>query len=251
MKKHSTALFIGIFGIILSMSVVDARLIFTQEAGVETDAFTIDYGDNSQDFIDLEFGSTLGARLRFDTLNDKFILNRDLDLSDNEALNLRIENLSAAPTCDGTVTGKVYHDTTENDSYICNGTDWEQIDSDVAGDCGHSDSYSFGRGTVVSNAAWAVGNGQTPWGAPMACSGTVNKIAATCTNAIGTSLSAVLRKNNVATTCTVNIATAVGQVTISDCTESFDAGDTLGIYAGTEVGAWSECVGSFWIQYDS
>ena len=116
--------------------------------------------------------------------------------------------------------------------------------------CGANDSFSFGRGGIVSNAAWAVGNGQTPWGVPMACSGEVSLISAVCTGAIGTSLSAVLYKNNVATTCTVNIATAVGDVTTTGCNEVFAADDTLGIYAGTEVGTWTECVGTFWAKYD-
>ena len=71
----------------------------------------------------------------------------------------------------------------------------------------------------------------------MGCNGRVKKFAATCTGATGTSLDAVIRKNNVATSCTVNLSTTVGQATISDCNESFLSTDVIGIYAGTENGS--------------
>ncbi len=116
--------------------------------------------------------------------------------------------------------------------------------------CGAHDSFSFERGGVSSNNSWAVGNGQTPWGAPMACSGEVTAMSAVCTGSIGTSLTAVLRKNNVPTTCVVNIAATVGDATSVDCNETFAVDDVLGIYAGTETGAWTECVGTFWTRYD-
>ena len=121
---------------------------------------------------------------------------------------------------------------------------------ELESECGAYGSFHGERGNVSSNAAWSIGNGQTPWGHIMGCDGTVTKFGATCTNAIGTSLDAVIRKNNVATTCTVNLSTTQGQATIVNCNESFVAGDVVGIYAGTEVGTWTECVGNFWVKYD-
>jgi hypothetical protein len=42
--------------------------------------------------------------------------------------------LALAPTCDGAAIGRLYHDTSNSNSYICNGTDWEQIDkADITG----------------------------------------------------------------------------------------------------------------------
>ncbi|MDF2379571.1 MAG: hypothetical protein P1V18_05140 [Candidatus Gracilibacteria bacterium] len=119
-----------------------------------------------------------------------------------------------------------------------------------SGACGDNAVFWGERGTVVSDQSWALGNGQTPFGSIMGCPGNVRQIAATCTGTIGTSLSAVLRKNNVATSCSVNLSTTVGQATINSCSETFLSTDVLGVYAGTETGTWTECVGTFWVDYD-
>lgn len=131
------------FLVLITLRVTKSRLTFTQEDGVEGDSFTLDFGDNSQDFIDLKFGETSGVQLRFDTLNDNFILNRDLDLGDNEALNFRVENLTTADTCDSSVVGKTYFNTTDTNMYVCNGTLWEQIDAGPMGVITGVDSNTF------------------------------------------------------------------------------------------------------------
>lgn len=120
----------------------------------------------------------------------------------------------------------------------------------VSSECGPYGIFWAERGTVSNNASWAMGNGQSPFGSPMGCAGRVTKFAATCTGSIGTSLNAVIRKNNVATACTVNIPAVSGQAVVTNCNETFTDTDVVGVYAGTEVGAWSECVGTFWVKYD-
>lgn len=446
--------------------VAQAGLIFVNESdGTHDSAFFIDSGDASTDFIDLEFGNTIDAKLRYEVINDQFVLNRDLDLGGNEVQNLSLEKLASAPTCDGTAIGRLYYNTVDSLTYSCDGVFWSPLENvlntaialpvvqarrtsvfnltnayvdvdldttdqendvtaldhddtlrdrinigedglyqiiygytaggtatstheararvrandttvlegsqsvnrnyqnefsttsasflanlsagdfvslqlfrntttdatqdeiffsvvkleglkgeagadgvnggdtdantfiidndDTGGDvslqfgatlsesltwdnantrfnlsddlqvqgdinftgdlvspCGAYSTHSFERGTIVSNQSWAVGNGQTPWGVPMACAGQVNRLAATCTGASGTSLSAVLYKNDVATTCSVNISTTLGTATVASCTESFVATDVIGVYAGTEVGNWTECVGSIWVKYD-
>ena len=84
----------------------------------------------------------------------------------------------------------------------------------------------------------------------MGCAGRVTRFAATCTALAGTSLGAVIRRNNVETSCSLNVSTTLGQATTVSCNESFGANDVVGIYAQTEVGSWSECVGTFWVKYD-
>ncbi|MBU0577630.1 hypothetical protein KJ742_01625 [Patescibacteria group bacterium] len=121
---------------------------------------------------------------------------------------------------------------------------------DIESECGPYGIFWAERGAIVSDAAWAMGNGQTPYGSIMGCDGAVTKFAATCTGTIGTSLDAVIYKNNVATTCTVNISTTPGQAAISSCSENFVSTDVVGVYAGTEVDDWTECVGTFWVKYD-
>ena len=61
---------------------VEAKVVFsTEEDGVHSQAFYIDSGDTADDFIDLEFGVLIDARLRYDVLLDKFVINRDLEIT--------------------------------------------------------------------------------------------------------------------------------------------------------------------------
>ena len=109
-----------------------AGVIFTSEDDkTNASSFTLDAGDVSADFIDLNFGTSNSAKLRFDIPNNKFILNHHLDLSNNELKNSRIENATTAPACDGTVAGKIYHNTTDNNSYICSNSVWEKINNQI------------------------------------------------------------------------------------------------------------------------
>ncbi len=76
-KKVSMALLMGV----LSLPTTFAGLIFTTEDNaVNSDNFILDFDDTATTSIDLEFGDALTARLRYDIMNDKFILNRDLDI---------------------------------------------------------------------------------------------------------------------------------------------------------------------------
>jgi len=105
-KIFSTSLIFAFlfFGLGFPIEEAKARLIFTTEDdGVNADVYHLDQDDTSVDFIDLEFGSTIGARLRYDVTEDKFILNRALDLDGNEITNFRIEN-STSETIAG-ITG--------------------------------------------------------------------------------------------------------------------------------------------------
>ena len=56
------------------------------------------------------------------------MLNSDLDLTENQLLNVKIENESVAPTCDGTTAGKIYFNTTDNLTYVCDGTSFNQLE---------------------------------------------------------------------------------------------------------------------------
>ena len=63
---------------------VSAKLVFvTEENAINTDNFIINADDSSSSFVDLEFGSALGVKMRYDILNNKFVLNRDLELNSN------------------------------------------------------------------------------------------------------------------------------------------------------------------------
>lgn len=89
--------------------------------------FVLDADDTGGD-ITLQFGGTLNKYLQWDSASEYFSFNDDIDLQGNEIKNVRLDNLAVAPTCDGTAIGRIYHNTTNSNSYICNGTSWEQID---------------------------------------------------------------------------------------------------------------------------
>lgn len=89
--------------------------------------FILDADDSGGD-IKLQFGGTLDKYLQWNSASEYFSFNDDIDLQGNEIKDFRIDNLLAAPTCDGIAIGRLYHNTVDSNSYICNGTDWEQID---------------------------------------------------------------------------------------------------------------------------
>jgi len=81
----------------------------TEEDQIHTPAFYLNADDTSDDFVDLNFGTASGAQLRYDVVDDDFTLNRVLDLTGNQLVNFEVENLAAAPTCDGTTIGRMYY----------------------------------------------------------------------------------------------------------------------------------------------
>ncbi len=212
-------------------------------AGTSAETFTLD-DDNTGGDVSLRYGTTNNETITWDNTNAEF------DISDNLDIN---ETGQVIEIGDGTAT----------DSFITfdDGTDrqlgWDDsagnfstFGSDIESECGPYGIFWAERGTVVSNASWSLGNGQTPWGSPMGCSGTIRRLAATCTGAIGTSLGAEVRINDISTACNVSIPTTVGGVANTSCNVAFGANDVVGVYSQTETGAWTECVGTFWVKYD-
>jgi len=115
--------------LLLQSNIVSAQGVFLINTDyIEQDNIYIYDGDDTGGDITLQFGNTLGEYLKWDDTGGAFRFSDDLDLENNQLLNTRIENLALVPTCDGTVNGKVYHNTTDTFSYVCNGTLWVQID---------------------------------------------------------------------------------------------------------------------------
>ncbi len=78
--------FRGIFNFILLLTLIinsaSAKLVFvTEENAINANNLIINADDSSSDFVDLEFGSALGVKLRYDILNNKFVLNRDVQIT--------------------------------------------------------------------------------------------------------------------------------------------------------------------------
>ncbi len=133
LKKVSC--FVFIIGLLITqINIVSAQgiLLIDPDYVQEDNIYTFDADDSGGD-ITLQFGDTLGEYLKWDSADETFKFSDDLDLEGNELKNFRIDNLDVAPTCDGTTIGRAYYNTTDNNTYICNGTSWEQINGGGSG----------------------------------------------------------------------------------------------------------------------
>ena len=95
--------------------------------GTNFDTFTLDNDDTAGlgDNISLIFGDTLDETLTFDITNDWFEFSNDLSLNQFELKDFAIDNLPSAPVAP--VTGQIYYDTSDNNTYVWSGTVWEDI----------------------------------------------------------------------------------------------------------------------------
>jgi hypothetical protein len=98
------------------------------QEGTGTTTFVLGDNNDSGDVI-LQFGDTLGEYLQWDSVNIRFSLSDSLSFENNEIEEVRLENLAAAPTCDGTVVGKIYYNTALNDTFTCDGANWQSLTS--------------------------------------------------------------------------------------------------------------------------
>jgi len=85
------------------------------------DDFILDADDSGGD-IDLQFGTALAEFLRWDNTNTRFAISDDLSLEGNQLAEVRVENLATVPTCDVANTGRIYFNTNDGLTYVCNGT---------------------------------------------------------------------------------------------------------------------------------
>ena len=95
--------------------------------GTNFDTFTLDNDDTAGlgDNISLIFGDTLGETITFDITNDWFEFSNDLSLNQFELKDFAIDNLPSAPVAP--VTGQIYYDTSNGNTYIWNGLIWEDV----------------------------------------------------------------------------------------------------------------------------
>ncbi|HID92296.1 TPA: hypothetical protein EYG96_02805 [Candidatus Gracilibacteria bacterium] len=83
----------------------------------------------------LYFGDTLNNFLQWNADENAFIFSNNVDFGGNQVLNMRIEHITSTagnpiPDCDSTQSGRLYYNTIEKYSYVCNGERWKQIDEE-------------------------------------------------------------------------------------------------------------------------
>lgn len=124
----------NLVGLILLICVGLVPVVFAddfmaeEEEATAADTFIIGASDSGGD-INLQFGSVLGEYLRWDVANARFQLSADLDLAAAQLINSRLENLVAAPLCNGAAIGRMYFNTTAGTAYACDGTTWLDLGS--------------------------------------------------------------------------------------------------------------------------
>ncbi len=78
----------------------------------------------------LYFGENLNNFLEWNADKNAFIFSNNVDFGGNQVLNFRMENLASAPICDANNSGRMYHNTTDTYSYICDTSVWKILDND-------------------------------------------------------------------------------------------------------------------------
>lgn len=97
-KNIAVAIFVLFIGFFLVVPEVDARVVFSTEEGeTNADTFVIDADDSTSGDISIDFGTSLSATFRYDTIAGNFELTKDLDLQGNEIIDVVIDNGTAFP----------------------------------------------------------------------------------------------------------------------------------------------------------
>src|SRR6185295_7010538 len=104
------------------------QLIFEGDAtgGINQETFVVDRNDTGGN-LKLQFGTTLNEYLLWDNSSSYFTFSDDVDFGGNQLINARIENASTV-TCNTSSKGRLYFDTDDSFSYVCDGTSWKQLD---------------------------------------------------------------------------------------------------------------------------
>jgi hypothetical protein len=98
-------------------------LIVNTDILEDENTLILDADDTGGD-ISLQFGNTLNKYLKWDDAGSAFAFNDDVDFEGNELKNFKIDNLISSPICDSTTKGRIYHNTTDTYTYICDGSSW-------------------------------------------------------------------------------------------------------------------------------
>jgi len=106
-------------------------LIYEGEADFEmqTNTLILDANNTGGD-ITLQFGASLSEALSWNDADQMFVFSNDLSLAGNQLVNFRVENLASAPSCNAASAGRQYFNTSNNLTFICNGSAWQQLEND-------------------------------------------------------------------------------------------------------------------------
>ncbi len=86
--------------------------------------------NDAQGNTKLYFGEDLAHFIEWNADSDAFIFSDNIDFGGNEIINFRMENLASPPLCDAENSGRMYHNTSDTYSYICDDSVWKILDND-------------------------------------------------------------------------------------------------------------------------
>ena len=137
--KINTSLSRLSLGILSSITLLSGVSTFANTPQIDTivyegeiDEHIIITADNTGNST-LYFGDTLNHFLQWNTDDNAFIFSNNVDFGGNQALNMRIEHIATAniPTCNADNSGRLYYNTDNSESYVCNSSNWKQIDEET------------------------------------------------------------------------------------------------------------------------
>ncbi|HMR01185.1 MAG TPA: hypothetical protein PKA32_02235, partial [Candidatus Gracilibacteria bacterium] len=105
----------------------------------------LNLGRNGSNWESLQWDIASG---RFDFSDDLNVnggieVASDIDFNLNESIELRVENLASAPTCDGSSIGRVYQNTTDGNTYACDGSSFQILNN--------ANSTHYHNGSLANN----------------------------------------------------------------------------------------------------
>ncbi|HLG25621.1 MAG TPA: hypothetical protein VI588_02395 [Candidatus Gracilibacteria bacterium] len=170
-KKGFMLIWISGWVSVLSFAQFSQAAIIFQNDDFHTlasDSVTINSDDEASGDFGIRFGQTLGETLNWNVSTSRFDLSDDLNISGslevagnidvnlNEMVEMRAENLSSAPTCNSGATGLIYQNTTDGNTYSCNGTTFLNLSSS---------STHYENGSLTANVKTATITNETTDGA--------------------------------------------------------------------------------------
>lgn len=124
----SISLILSILMFVSMTQAAQARILFKSEFLIEdngSDTFIFDSGNDISGNISLQFGASLAETITFNAIDSWFEFSNDINLNQNQLKNAAVDNLGSAPG--SPVLGQIYYNTVNNNTYIWNGSIWEDI----------------------------------------------------------------------------------------------------------------------------
>ncbi len=131
LMKFLRNIILGTLFLLLTATTVQARILFQDD---EADDFAspvllLDFDGGGTENTGVQFGDLPGLVpdpiIFWDIASEDFRFSHDINLQQNELQEVALENLASAPLTP--TAGQIYHNTTDGNTYVWNGTQWEDI----------------------------------------------------------------------------------------------------------------------------